>query len=122
MMNRFWMPHLFLLNFLFVMAPAFSMPEKKLHLGKYRFSVHEVRPEIWVSEHCLKSCEALKAVDRYRARPKKPDGPTDGKNPWAWRCLNRAGGKVAVVSDENGNPVSYCIFEDESMVNARAFD
>jgi hypothetical protein len=103
-------------------AVASAFPKKKLHLGKYAFEVHEVRPEVWVSEHCLKSCEALKAVDRFRSMPKKPDGDLGGKNPWAWRCVNRAGGMVAVVGDESGNQVSFCMFKDESLVNTKAFD
>jgi hypothetical protein len=103
-------------------ADAGVVPKKKLHLGKYEFEVHEVRPEVWVSDHCLKSCDALKAVDRYRSMPKKPDGDLGGKNPWAWRCVNRAGGMVAVVGDESGNQVSFCMFKDDSLVNTKAFD
>ncbi len=92
------------------------------HLGKHSFEMREVMPGVLVSDHCRKTCDALKAVEGYRAKPKKPDGDIGGKNPFAWRCIHRAGGKVALLGDEKGNQVSYCIFDDDSMVNTKAFD
>ncbi len=84
-------------------ASAASFPKKKLHLGKHHFEVHEVREGVWVTDHCLKSCDALKAVDLVHSKPKQPTGDLGGKNPWSWICLNRAGGLVVLVGDESGH-------------------
>jgi hypothetical protein len=109
--------------FMMVSSIAANAANPVFHLGQHQFEFHEALPGVLVSDHCLKkACDALKSVERYRSASKKMNSDLGGKNPFAWRCVHQAGGKVALLGDQKGNQVSVCIFDDDSMVNTKAFD
>ena len=91
--------------------------------GKIKLCYEPKRGD-YVSESCLKgACHILKLVEKVHKAPIKITAAEQngGRNPHSLAC-SKAGGKVRILKDADGDEQSYCQSEqDQSIVSTSLF-
>jgi putative hemolysin len=116
---------------LIAMAVAFILKGPTAHAAGQDFSItsyrfeeafhiftHDPKKNLTITQGCVDGCLALQSLKTVSSRDLPKNALYGGKNPGAVLCLSSAKGQVVFGTDQKGRNVSFCKFNDGSMVSS----
>jgi putative hemolysin len=128
--RKAWLAVVLVVNFALVTLDcAFAAGASKFKIKTYTLGTEEVvilaldSPTIEISKKCRRSngkldCEAYRKWASLKGS-RAPIPIRGGQNPGAVIC-ERIGGRSKILSDQEGNQNSFCMFSDRSLIGSDA--